>query len=78
MIKSRVAGDVWAYNNNMYYKFMGQSPSEISAHMGVIPMAAGVVGSFLGGFISDRVAQKGIEVLVFKAYIFSGIYSFLI
>jgi hypothetical protein len=51
----------------MYYKFMGQSPSEISAHMGVIPMAAGVVGSFLGGFISDRVAQKGIEVLIFKA-----------
>ncbi len=43
---------------------MGQSPSEISAYMGVIPMVAGVFGSFLGGFISDRVAQKGIYLFV--------------
>ena len=54
------AGDVWAYNNSSYYKFLGQTPDEISKYLGVIPMVAGIVGSFLGGFLSDRVAQKGL------------------
>lgn len=52
------AGDVWAYNNNTYYKMMGRSPDEISRYQGTIPMIAGIIGSFLGGFLSDRVAQK--------------------
>lgn len=52
------AGDIWAYNNNTYYKFVGQTQNEISSHLGVIPMTAGIVGSFLGGLLSDRVAKK--------------------
>ena len=38
---------------------MGRSPDEISRYQGTIPMIAGIIGSFLGGFLSDRVAQKG-------------------
>ena len=38
---------------------MGQTSQEISKYMGTIPMTAGVVGSFLGGLISDRIAKKG-------------------
>ena len=49
---------MWAYNNNTYFKFLGQSQTEISRYQGVIPMAAGVCGSFLGGLLSDRVAQR--------------------
>lgn len=52
------AGDVWAYNNNTYFKFIGQTTTEISKYLGIIPMAFGVIGSFLGGFFSDRIAKK--------------------
>lgn len=38
---------------------MGQSADEISKYQGTIPMIAGIIGSFLGGFLSDRVAKKG-------------------
>lgn len=70
------AGDIWAYNNNTYFKFLGQKSDEISKYLGVIPMTAGVVGSFLGGYISDRIAKKAdpsmrIWVLVFSQLIAS-------
>lgn len=68
------AGDVWAYNNNTYYKFLGQTSEQISSYLGVIPMTAGIFGSFLGGFLSDSVAKKAdpskrIWVLVFSQII---------
>jgi hypothetical protein len=52
------AGYVWGYNNNNYYKQLGQTPDQISAYLGVIPLVFGIVGSFVGGFVSDRVAKK--------------------
>lgn len=52
------AGYVWGYNNNSYYKLLGQSPDEISGYLGTIPLVAGIFGSFFGGFISDLVAAK--------------------
>ena len=52
------AGYVWGYNNNTYYKLLGQTPDEISSYLGVIPLVAGIVGSFVGGFVSDLVAKQ--------------------
>lgn len=52
------AGYVWGTNNNTYYKKLGQTPDEISAYLGVIPIVFGIIGSFVGGFVSDRVAKK--------------------
>jgi hypothetical protein len=53
---------VWAYNNNSYYKLLGQTPDQISAYLSVIPLVFGIIGSFVGGFVSDRVAAKGIFI----------------
>lgn len=52
------AGYVWGTNNNSYYVAMQRSPDEISAYLGTIPLIFGIVGSFVGGFISDLVAKK--------------------
>lgn len=52
------AGFVWANNNNQYYVKMNQTPDQISAYLGVIPIVFGIIGSFLGGFVSDTVAKK--------------------
>ena len=54
------AGYIWAYNNNTYYKLQNQTPDQISAYLSVIPLVFGIIGSFVGGFVSDRVAKKGI------------------
>lgn len=53
---------MWAYNNNSYYKLLGQTPDQISAYLSVIPLVFGIIGSFVGGFVSDRVAAKGIFI----------------
>lgn len=77
------AGYVWGYNNNTYYKQLGQTPDQISSYLGIIPLVFGIIGSFVGGFVSDRVAKKAqpwtrIWVLVisqvkFKRKIFKNI-----
>lgn len=46
-------------NINSYYKQLGQTPDQISAYLGFIPIVFGIIGSFVGGFVSDRVAKKG-------------------
>ena len=38
------AGYVWGTNNNTYYKKLGQTPDEISAYLGVIPIVFGIIG----------------------------------
>ena len=38
---------------------MGQTADQISQFLGVIPIVFGIIGSFVGGFVSDRVAKKG-------------------
>lgn len=62
---------MWGYNNNTYYKMMGQTPDQISSYLGTIPLVFGIIGSFVGGFVSDRVAKQAkpwirIWVLVFS------------
>ena len=53
------AGYVWGYNNNTYYtNIHHQTPDQISSYLGVIPLVSGIIGSFFGGFVSDRVAKK--------------------
>ncbi len=52
------AGYVWGYNNNTYYVDLNRSSDEISAYLGTIPLVFGIIGSFVGGFISDIVAKK--------------------
>ena len=48
------AGTVWAYNNNSYYKFLNQTPDQISSYLGTIPIFAGIIGSFLGKIKSTK------------------------
>ena len=36
---------------------MGRSTNETSRYQGTIPMIARIIDLFLGGFLSDRVAQ---------------------
>lgn len=74
------AGYVWGYNNNTYYKQMGQTADQISSYLGVIPLVFGIIGSFVGGFVSDRVAKKAepwtrIWVLVLSQVIFYKLFS---
>lgn len=54
-----LAGYVWAGNNNQYYKDLGETPEQVSAYLSWIPIVFGIIGSFVGGFVSDRVAKKG-------------------
>ncbi len=58
---------MWGFNNNNYYKELGQTPDQISAYLGFIPIVFGIIGSFVGGFVSDRVAKKG-KFLTYKIY----------
>ena len=37
---------------------MDQTPDQISAYLGTIPLVFGIIGSFVGGFVSDRVAKQ--------------------
>ncbi len=55
------AGFVWAANNNQYYRssLMNQTPEQITAYLGWIPIFFGIIGSFVGGFVSDMVSKKG-------------------
>jgi MFS family permease len=52
------AGYVWGTNNNTYYRKLDQTKDQISAYLSVIPMVFGIIGSFVGGFVSDNVAKK--------------------
>ena len=52
------AGYVWAYNTQLYFDGMGQTPTEIGSYMSWIPIVGGSFGVVFGGFISDRVVQR--------------------
>ncbi len=71
-----LAGYVWGYNNNTYYKLLNQTPDQISTYLGVIPLVFGIIGSFVGGFVSDRVAKQGF--LLIKYFIQKQMKNFLI
>jgi hypothetical protein len=38
---------------------MNQTPEQITAYLGWIPIIFGIIGSFVGGFVSDLVSKKG-------------------
>ncbi len=40
---------------------MNQTPEQITAYLGWIPIIFGIIGSFVGGFVSDLVSKKGNE-----------------
>lgn len=55
---------------------MGQTEDQIASYLGTIPLVFGIIGSFVGGFVSDRVAKKAkpwfrIWVLVISQVSFS-------
>lgn len=52
------AGYVWAYNTQVYFDGLGQTPAQIGSYMSWIPIVGGSIGVVFGGFISDRVVQR--------------------
>lgn len=52
------AGFVWANNNPQYYNLIGQTADQVSSYLGWIPIVFGIIGSFVGGFVSDAVSKK--------------------
>lgn len=52
------AGYVWAYNTQIYFQAIGQSPQTIATYMSWIPLVFGSAGVVFGGFISDRVVKR--------------------
>jgi len=52
------AGYVWAYNTQVYFEGLGQTPTQIGTWMSWIPIVGGSTGVVFGGFISDRVVQR--------------------
>ncbi|XP_046440533.1 protein spinster homolog 1-like isoform X2 [Daphnia pulex] len=52
------AGYVWAYNTQVYFDGLGQTPTQIGTWMSWIPVVGGSIGVVFGGFISDRVVKR--------------------
>ncbi|KAK7095407.1 MFS-type efflux pump MSMEG_3705-like [Littorina saxatilis] len=52
------AGYVWAYNTQLYFEAMNQTPTQIAMYMSWIPLVAGSIGVILGGQVSDFVVKR--------------------
>jgi len=52
------AGYTWGYNYAAFYKDLNQTPTQIASWLGWVPIVGGLTGSFVGGFVSDRIVKK--------------------
>lgn len=52
------AGFTWGYNYNFFYKDLNQTPTQIASWLGWVPIVGGLTGSFVGGFVSDRIVKR--------------------
>lgn len=52
------AGYVFAYNTQLYFTQIGQTPEQIGKYLSWIPLVGGSFSVLLGGFISDRLVRR--------------------
>lgn len=53
-----LAGYVFAYNTQLYFTQIGQTPEQIGKYLSWIPLVGGSFSVLLGGFISDRLVRR--------------------
>ena len=53
-----IAGYIWGYNYNFFYGDLGQTTEQITYWLSWVPIVGGLTGSFVGGFVSDRIVKK--------------------
>lgn len=52
------SGYVFAYNTQLYFTQIGQTPEQIGKYLSWIPLVGGSFSVLLGGFISDRLVRR--------------------